>query len=199
MKWLKQAHIKVIVVSWWGRWKQGEFERNTIPKILEVAAEHGIKVAWHIEPYKRRSAKSVGRDIQFIIKEYGGYPAFYRDPNYGNRPVFYVYKVKDKIPKSDWGVMLKDLKDGGINTIVLAQTLDRDIVVAGGFDGFYSYDVLKPRMEDWVKHAKWARDNEKIFAPSVGPGYIDRRAKPTSKRAERDRGLGGDDEGRGGG
>ena len=49
----------VLVYSWWG---QGSYEDNLAPRVLDAAARHGIKVAWHLEPYGGRTAAStVGR------------------------------------------------------------------------------------------------------------------------------------------
>jgi hypothetical protein len=88
MRWIRQAGVGVIVYSWWG---QGSYEDQHVVGIMSVAAQYGIKVAFHIEPYSGRNAASVVSDVNYIDSTYGGSPAFYRDPQHGNKPVFYVF------------------------------------------------------------------------------------------------------------
>ncbi|RPJ18655.1 MAG: alpha-mannosidase, partial [Chloroflexi bacterium] len=61
MLWLRQAGIGVIITSWWG---QGSREDQAVPLLLQMAERYGIKVAFHIEPYQGRTAKSLAGDIQ---------------------------------------------------------------------------------------------------------------------------------------
>jgi hypothetical protein len=60
--------------------------------VLAAAAQHRIKVYWHIEPYGGRTAASTVADIQYINSHYERSPAFYRDPDHGIRPAFYIFE-----------------------------------------------------------------------------------------------------------
>jgi glycoprotein endo-alpha-1,2-mannosidase len=42
-----------------------------IPMYLDVAAVHGIKVCFHIEPYKGRTAHNTATNMQLVIDKYG--------------------------------------------------------------------------------------------------------------------------------
>lgn len=62
-----------------------------------------MKLTFHLEPYENRTGKSVRDDIEYIIRNYGKHPAFYR--TYPKKhssvqlPLFYIYdsyKVSDK-------------------------------------------------------------------------------------------------------
>ena len=39
-----------------------------------------MQIAIHVEPYERRTAASVRRDIEYLVKTYGAHPAFLRVP-----------------------------------------------------------------------------------------------------------------------
>ena len=58
----------VLVYSWWG---QGSYEDNLAAGVMNAAARHGIKVAWHLEPYAGRTAASTVADINYINSRYG--------------------------------------------------------------------------------------------------------------------------------
>jgi len=45
---------------------------------LDIAREYGIKVCFHIEPYRGRTPLSVRSDIAYILGRYGKHEAFYR-------------------------------------------------------------------------------------------------------------------------
>ncbi|MFQ6085918.1 MAG: hypothetical protein ACE5OY_06625, partial [Candidatus Bathyarchaeia archaeon] len=96
--------------------------------------------------------------------------------------IFYIYD-SGRISAEDWAKMIDGLRGTENDTVILAQTMDREMVLRGHFDGFYNYDLVHPRIEDWKDHAKWSRKNKRVFVPSVGPGYIDRRAKHENDRA----------------
>ncbi|KAB8160225.1 alpha-mannosidase [Streptomyces sp. 3MP-14] len=165
MRWVRQAGVGVVATTWWG---QGSYEDQRVPLLLDVAAEHGVAVAWHLEPYEERTALSTVDDIAYINERYGGHPAFYRDAAHGNRPAFYVF---NSLLTQDWS----ELAAVGGENIVLAQTTDVSRV--GDFQGVYTYAVLT-EFEGWAGVAEWCRANGLIWAPSVGPGYIDDRAVP---------------------
>jgi len=68
----------VIISSWWG---QGSNEDQTVPILLELGEQYGIKVAFHIEPYLGRTAESIVDDIKYIYGQYGDSPAFFQTAN----------------------------------------------------------------------------------------------------------------------
>ena len=101
----KQTGIHVVVLSWWGINEADENGSNVdiiTPFLLSCAEEVGIKVMFHMEPYKKRTAQSVKKDIQYVIDTYGSSAAFYR---YNGRPMFYIYDSY-LIDSSQWKQVL---------------------------------------------------------------------------------------------
>ncbi|HYF95297.1 MAG TPA: glycoside hydrolase family 99 protein [Symbiobacteriaceae bacterium] len=185
MIWLKQARVGVLVTSWWG---PGSREDAMTPAVLDAAAEHGLKVAFHLETYRGRTAESVKRDIQYIYGHYGGHPAFFRTarpthwgPSPAPRGVFYVFESLH-VPDADWKGMLDSLRNTSDDAIVLGQTSDVTRLDTCHFDGLYTYDALGYDGSTFPKLQAAITAKNAIFAPSIGPGYIDIRAVAGSTR-----------------
>jgi glycoprotein endo-alpha-1,2-mannosidase len=159
MRWLVRAGVGVLVFSWWG---QGSYEDLLVPAALESAARHGLKVAWHHEPYGGRTAQSTVDDIRYLHARYGGSPAFHN--------AFYVF---ESLRITDWSV-LEQVRG---TSVVLAQTTDTSKVA--GFGGMYTYDAIAGNTAPgWTGASAYCRANGLVWAPSIGPGYIDDRAVP---------------------
>lgn len=97
----KESGIGVAVVSWWGITTSDENGENVdhfIPSLLRVAEEEDIKIAFHLEPYASRTAKSTRNDLQYILDKYGTSKAFYL---HHGKPLFYVYDAY-LIKPHDW-------------------------------------------------------------------------------------------------
>ncbi|MCP4640959.1 MAG: alpha-mannosidase [bacterium] len=195
MEQLKQAGVGVISTSWWGK---GDFTDKAVPLLLDVAAEFDILVNFHIEPRDRDAAKFKDA-VKYIIDTYGNAPAFYRDPGRDNRPLFYVYDSY-LTPAKEWATVLapdaaETIRGTQYDADVIALYVkkgDESFVETGHFDGFYSYFavdgfVYGSTIANWPRMAKWARENDKLFIPSVGPGYIDTRIRPWNDKNTRGR------------
>ncbi|MEV6781308.1 ThuA domain-containing protein [Streptomyces sp. NPDC051098] len=167
MRWTAQSGAGVLVYSWWGR---GGYEDGIARRVMDAAQRHGIKVAWHIEPYAGRTAQSVVDDILYLNSTYGTHPAFYRDAAHGNRSAFYIF---ESLRIADWTA----LDQVTASSIVLAQTTDTTKVAH--FSGLYTYDgIAGATAPGWKQAGDYARANNLIWAPSVAPGYVDDRAVP---------------------
>jgi hypothetical protein len=180
MRWIEQSGAGVIVYSWWG---QGSYEDGLAAGVLDAAARHGIKVAWHLEPYSGRTADSTVSDITYLTGRYGSSPAFYRDTEHGNRPAFYVF---ESLRITDW-TALDQVRS---SAIVLAQTTDTSKVAH--FGGMYTYDAIAgATAPGWKNAGDYCAANGLVWAPSVGPGYNDDRAVPgnTTPTLGRDNGA----------
>ena len=180
MAWVRQSGAGVIIYSWWG---QGSYEDQLAAGVLAAANEFGIRVAWHLEPYAGRTAASTASDITYINSRYGGSPAFYRDARHGNRPAFYVF---ESLRIADW----TPLEQVRANNIVLAQTTDTTRVAH--FGGMYTYDAIAgATAPGWKQAGDFCKANGLVWAPSVGPGYVDDRAVPgnTTPTLNRDNGA----------
>jgi glycosyl hydrolase family 99 len=179
MEWVVRSGAGVIVYSWWG---QGSYEDKLAPRVLEAAAASGVRVAWHLEPYAGRTAESTVDDIEYLNATYGSSPAFYRDAEHGNRGAFYVF---ESLRITDWSAL-----DAVADTsIVLAQTTDTTKVAH--FGGMYTYDAIAgATAPGWKNAGDYCRANGLVWAPSVGPGYIDDRAVPGNTTPTLDRANG---------
>ncbi|MEU8080089.1 glycoside hydrolase family 99 protein [Catellatospora citrea] len=180
MAWIAQAGVGVIVYSWWG---QNSYEDRLVPGVLNAAAQHGIKVAWHLEPYAGRTAASTVADVNYLNSRYGSHAAYYRDAAHGNRPAFYVF---ESLRITDWAP-IAPLRSGNI---ILAQTTDTSKVA--GFGGMYTYDAIAgASAPGWADASAFCKANGLVWAPSVGPGYLDDRAVPgnTTPTLGRDNGA----------
>ncbi len=177
MEWIRRAGAGVLVVTWWGR---ESYTDQNAKDVLDAAADAGLKVAFHIEPYPGRTPMSVADDVSYILRRYGTHPAFYRTDFGGRKALFYVFESV-RSSTADWQRGNRKIHSGSEPVMMIAQTSNVNFVRDGEFDGGYTYDGLAP-----FKHAGFSahwQDVErsfeaagKVFIPSVGPGYWDDRA-----------------------
>jgi len=182
MTWIRQAHVGVLSLSWWGR---QSYEEQRTRGVLDAAADAGLKVNFHLEPYNSRTPEQLADDVTYLLDRYGQHPAFYRARFLGEKPLFYVFEALRHPPEA-WRPVTDRLHTGKEPVLLIAQTSDLGFIRAAGFDGGYPYDVLTPFKDSSFLRA-WtgeiARDFRaagKLFIPSVGPGYWDDRAVPVN-------------------
>ena len=199
MKQLQQADIGVICVSWLGA---GSFEAKVLTPIMNAAAEHGIKVNFHLEPKVQKSMHTVREAIVTLIDLYGDHPAFYRSPDRNGRGMFYVYDSY-QTPMAQWKRLLTSDGDLSIrgtehDAIIIGLILnesDTTFIEDAGMDGGYSYFIVDgfsyaSTTANWPKLVAWAREKDLLFIPSVGPGYSDLRIRPWNNINQRERNEG---------
>ncbi len=145
--------VQQVAVSWWGR---GSLEDERLPLVLASARTQGLRVAIHVEPYRDRTAESVGEDIAYLSRL--------------GVQVFYVYEPQDTAA-ADWAAM-NDSLDG---VTVLAQTGMAGFAEGGHFAGLYTYDLLTFGGQSFRRLCAQAHAKALLCAPSVGPGYDARR------------------------
>ncbi len=186
MRELRAARVGVISASWWG---EDSFTAKNLPRLMDAAQAHGLRVCIHLEPFGGRNAKTTGRAIRHLIDKYGTHPAFFRlDP--GSRPVFFVYDSY-LTPASEWSQLLspagkESIRHSKYDSVVIGLWVkenDGQFMTNGNFDGFYTYFAADgftygSTTKNWPKLARFAREHNLLFAPSVGPGYIDTRIRP---------------------
>lgn len=192
------------VVSWYPpdmKDDNGEPVDDIVPLLLEVAYKYHIKVAFHIEPYQGRDEVNMFTNVKYIIEKYGEHPAFFKyQTNNGKLlPLFYVYDSY-LMNSEQWTKLLKHTESKSIretpyDAIFLALLVDekhkRDILTAG-FDGVYTYFATNgfsygSTQRNWASIKAFCEDNNLIFVPSVGPGYIDTSIRPWNFQNTRNR------------
>lgn len=193
MEQMSAAGIGIVAVTWW---KQRDIGNESLPVIFDEAARAGLKVCFQIEPYPGRKAASVREDVIWLSKLYGGHKAYYR---VGGKPLFFCYDSYLTSPE-DWATVFSP---SGANTIrntpedvvaigLLVGLGDRNDLKEAGFDGFYTYFAADGFTEgststNWPELNRWVVENDMIFIPCAGPGYLDARVRPWNGSNTRDR------------
>jgi hypothetical protein len=152
-----RASIDELAVSWWGG---GSKEDRVLPDVLAGAAQTGLQIAAHIEPYRGRTVASVAADAAYLH-------------SLGIRTL-YVYQAFAGIAAADWAAANDELHAQGITTF--AQTALAGQAAAGHFSGIYTYDILTYGGRVLARLCNEAHALRLLCAPSVGPGYDARRA-----------------------
>ncbi len=196
MEQLTRAGVDLICLSWWG---EDSFEDKATDLLMDVAARHGVRVCFHLEPLEGRDAVAVRAAIEYLVGKWGAHEAFYRDFRYDNRPLFFVYDSY-QMPAEEWARMLAPdgditIRGTRLDAVLFALWVDpheEEFMVAGHFDGFYTYFVSDgfsygSTPMNWSRLAGWADENDRLFVPCVGPGYIDTRIRPWNTTSVRSR------------
>jgi len=193
---LRRAKAGVICTSWWGK---DSYTDKAVPRLLDAAAKHNIKVCFHIEPFPGRNAQSTRDAIVYIIDRYGSHSAFYRYGKDKPRPMFYIYDSY-LTPAEQWKAILspdgpQTIRNTKYDSVVIGLWVkenEQAFMTEGHFDGCYTYFATDgftygSAIKNWSNLAEWAQQNDKLFIPSVGPGYIDLRIRPWNDVNTRDR------------
>ncbi len=193
MEMLVQARIGVIVLTWWNI---HDFGYQSVPLIMDMAARHNIKVCFHIEPFPGRNAETTRQNIQTIVNTYGKHPAFYR---INDKPLFFIYDSY-LTPAQEWATLLQPsgnitIRNTPYDAVMIGLWVkkgEENFFEQSGFDGFYTYFgatgfTYGSTPTNWPYLQEWADRHNKIFIPSVAPGYIDTRVRPWNERTSRDR------------
>lgn len=162
---IASAGVNEVVISWWGR---GSTEDQLLPLVLSAAHKDRLQTAVHLEPYPGRSPATVAADLPYLA-------------SLGIRDV-YVYHPRD-FAASDWAAIAAQ-KPPSIR--LFAGTELVGFAVAGGFDGFYTYDFVDYGGGKFIRLCAEAHAHGLLCLPSVGPGYNGVRAGERSlSRARR--------------
>lgn len=209
---LRKAGVGVVSVSWYPAGMSDDEGFPPDPLILlllDIAQVYSVKITFHIEPYKGRTPRTVKNDLRYIVEKYSKYPAFYklnRTNSPGSKkkslPLVYLYDSYLNTAQ-EWANVLQpgrpeSIRGTDVDSIVLALLVEQShlkSIVDGGFDGFYTYFASNgfsygSTTRHWGKLTAFARKNDLIFVPSVGPGYDDIRVRPWNERNRKSR-LGG--------
>ena len=193
---LKQAGCGVVAATWWGI---DHFSNKSMEVLFDIAAEHGIKVCFHIEPFPGRNAATVREALVYLLDKYGKHPALYHCAAKNNLPMIYIYDSY-LVPAEEWATLFKP--DGAItvrNTEYDVAAIglwvkrnEETFMLKGGFDGFYTYFASDgftygSTPKNWPLMAAWAKEHNLLFIPSVAPGYVDTRIRPWNDRNTRGR------------
>jgi len=195
MQQIREAGIGVVVISWWGK---GDFTDQSVGTLLDTAHAHGLKVAFHIEPVYNTVAEFRGL-MEYISSSYLQHPAMYK---IDGKPLYYLYN-SFQLKHEEWQSLLNPDSTSSLRSTPLdgvfiglwTTGFDGEFAVKSGFDGFYTYFASDgfaygSTTSNWPDMAAFARENNLIYIPSVGPGYADTRIRPWNEKTTKSRDQG---------
>jgi len=192
MKQIRDAGIGVVAISWWG---EDSFSDQSVRVYLDIAHNYGLKLAFHIEPVYK-TAEEFKTLLEYISVNYSEHPAFYK---LNGMPFYYLYNSY-KLNYQKWQSILnpdslssiRNTPLDGIFISLWTLRKDGEFALVSGFDGFYTYYATDgfhfgSTTSNWHHMSEYAKENDLIFIPCVGPGYIDTRIRPWNERNTRNR------------
>jgi hypothetical protein len=149
MREIASIGVQTVIVSWWGA---GSAEAARFPAVAQAARQAGLRVAVHVEPFAGRTPASLEQDLTAFAAQ-------------GITDI-YVYD-STMSADSEWRALNGRLR----GTRLFAHTSLPGKALAGGFAGFYTYDVRVYDGSSFPRICASARLHGLICAPSVGPGF----------------------------
>ena len=191
-RWIAEAGVGAINLSWWGR---GDYTDLAVPRVMDVMRDHDIKVTFHLEPYGDDRSRNYADDLLFLLREYGEkrrWDTFLllEEGNGRVAPVFKsfrtilpsqvqdclgrIFNVPDYTSDGDWrrqtDTVREDTRRDFSRLFLLADSLAVDRVGAGGFDGLAVYDNFVTPAQ-WPRIAQDASDVGLLASFNVNPGF----------------------------
>jgi len=195
MQQIREAGIGVVAISWWG---PGDYTDQSVGTLLDTAHAYGLKVVFHIEPIYSTVEEFRGL-LEYISASYLQHPAMYQ---IDGKPLYYLYN-SFQLKYDEWQSLLNPDSSSSLRNTPLdgvfiglwTTGFDGEFMVKSGFDGFYTYFASDgfaygSTTSNWPDMAAFARANNLIYIPSVGPGYADTRIRPWNEKTTKSRDQG---------
>ena len=167
---IRAAGIDVVASSWWGR---NSYEDSVLPQVAAAAAAHGLRLAILHEPYVGRSVASVDQDVAYLRSSFN-----VRD--------FYLFDIH-RFSATSWAAVRDRMGDvrllGQSNNLTAVRSgTFANYAAASRFDGIFTYDPVRYAPADFAGVCASARQERLACGPSVAPGYVATRTKPSDTR-----------------
>ncbi len=167
---MKAAGIDVVASSWWGR---GSYEDRVLPLVAAAAAAHGLRLAILHEPYVGRSVASVEQDVAYLQSTFG-----VRE--------LYLFDIH-RFAATSWASARPRMGDvrllGQSNNLTAVRSgAFAAYALASRFDGIFTYDPVRYASGDFAGVCAAARQARLACSPSVAPGHVAFRTKPSDLR-----------------
>jgi hypothetical protein len=198
-RWIREAGVGAVALSWWGR---ESWQDRAVSLILDVLRAHDLKATFALEPYADDRARYYASDILYLLREYGEkrhWDTFLLLRNSDGRfgPVFKSFRtilpetstdclgetrpVDDYTSDSAWrrqtDSLRETLREDFDHVTLLADSLEFARTPASGFDGVGIYDNYIPP-EAYRGYAEGASRAGLLFSFNVNPGYDQIEPRP---------------------
>lgn len=191
LRWVAEAGIGTLVVSFFAK---GRTDDNGLPfehvvqLLFQRAPTYGVKIAFHMEPYKERSAASIADDIRSTVSTYAKHPSAAK---IDGKLIFYLYDSY-QVQSSDWARVIPAVNDIAYTIGLLVEFGYLEHVIASRFSAAYSYFAAIDfsfgcTPKNWKRIVSTLSKNKVEFIPSVGPGYDDTSIRPWNKQNSKSR------------
>jgi hypothetical protein len=191
-RWIADSGAGAVSLSWWG---PDSYEDRAVHVIMDVMKDHGLKVAFHLEPYALNRGERWSSDVQYLLREYGERRRWdalllLKDADGTEGPVFkgfatilpervrdchgVEHRVELYTADSVWrrqndGVR-EALRRSFDHVTLLSDTLDFRRGRASGFDGIAIYDqFIEPSR--YAQIAGASSQSSLLFTLNVNPGF----------------------------
>jgi hypothetical protein len=191
-RWIVESGVGGVSLSWWG---QGSAEDRVAPLVLDVMKDHGLQVAFHLEPYADDHGYRFAEDVLYLLDRYGVRRRWdalllLRHGDGATGPVFKGFRtivpkqaracdgtwrpVPDHTPDDVYARQLdalrRRLRPEFERLTLLADSLDFVRAPRAGFDGLAVYDAfVPPGAYDALAGA--ATEAGLVFSFNINPGY----------------------------
>ena len=171
-RWIADAGVGAINLSWWGR---GSYEDGSVHLVMDVMRAFDIKVTFHLEPYSGDRGVGFADDVTYILREYGDRRRWdtmllLENADGQASPVFKSFvtllsptstdcqgitkPVDVYVPDNVWGQQMARVRGdvaGDFDGITfVADSLDADRTRAAGFDaGAVGNPYIRP--DEWAR------------------------------------------------
>jgi glycoprotein endo-alpha-1,2-mannosidase len=195
MQQIRDAGIGVVAISWWGK---DHLTDKFVGTLLDTAQQYGLKLVFHIEPIYI-TVSEFRAQLAYISANYLQHPAVYK---IDGKPLYYLYN-SFQLKYDEWQSLLNPNSLSTIRNTALdgvfiglwTTRFDGEFMVKSGFDGFYTYFASDgfaygSTTSNWPDMSAFARENNLIYIPCVGPGYEDTRIRPWNEKTTKSRDRG---------
>lgn len=192
MQQIRDAGIGVVAISWWGK---DHLTDKSVGILLDTAQQYGLKGVFHIEPIYN-TASEFRAHLEYISANYLQHPAVYK---IDGKPLYYLcnsfqlkYDEWQGLLNPDNGSTIRNTALDGVFIGLWTTRFDGEFMVKSGFDGFYTYFASDgfaygSTTSNWPDMSAFARENNLIYIPCVGPGYEDTRIRPWNQKTTKSR------------
>ena len=202
-RWIVESGAGAIDVSWWGR---GGYEEQSVPRLMDVMRDYGLKVTFHLEPYNSARTDRYASDILYLLTEYGDKRHWdcllvLENADGTESPIFRAFATimgpvgrdchgrtfpvplwrPDSVWRQQTDTVRETLRRDFDHVWLLSDSNEVDRIRAAGFDASAPYGALHPA--EWPALAQTCGAADLLFSFSIGTGFdsiVRRNVEPDS-------------------